>query len=207
MSIGNISGATAEDRGIWFLLLDANGNALTGAAVATTVKLHRGGVTTSGTGIVSEPDAANAPGLYLYDPAVAERTTRRGVLLVSHASQVSPAPKWPFMLVDGDVTKAPPTDAEVASAVRTNLTTELARIDVASSTLATPAQVLTQASAALNTQGLTSAVVTKLRVAAILSSGSWTRTANTITLSDGTTLALTEAADGKVTAVVVTLAA
>lgn len=59
--------------------------------------------------------------------------------------------------------------------------------------------------AALDAQGLTSAVVTALRVAALLTAGDWERVGDTITLSDGTTLELTEV-DGVVTGLDVTVA-
>jgi hypothetical protein len=60
---------------------------------------------------------------------------------------------------------APPTAATNASAVRTELTTELGRLDAAISTRATPAQVNTEADTALADAGVTTTVTGRIDAA------------------------------------------
>lgn len=133
--IGNINGATAEERGRWFWLLDSAGSPITGAAGDVEVSLRRGGVTAAASGSVTEPLSGTHPGLYLYDPSTPERVAGGGLLIVEHEDQMAPAPVWPFLWTEGDVTEAPLSPEEYAGAARDALLSDLEEIESAVSSI------------------------------------------------------------------------
>lgn len=200
---------------------------VTGATV--TVRRTLDGVKGAGAGTVTEDDSVNEPGLYHYTPTAAEIASTVEVLKLTFSATGALPVSVEVLIAQGDVLAAPETKEEIATATVTEigtgstltaLATQASVDSVAAEVTAvkavtdaipaagainnlSSADVTNAVGSALDAKGLTSANVSVMRIAGLLSAGDWTRVGNTITLSDGTTLALTEA-DGIVTAIDVT---
>jgi hypothetical protein len=178
--------ATAGERRIRFSMNSAtDGSDVTGEAANITVKVRHPGTEdfVAATGTVTEGDATDAPGDYYYEAAAGEVDTA-GIGAIRPTLAGALTFTYPFIITPNDVLTAAPSVADIATGVRSELTTELGRIDAA---------ITTRADAA--TQTAIDAAVSALN--------DFDPATETVTLADGThggaSATITAAITGNVT--------
>lgn len=111
-----VAEATAGRNSRDFLMLDANGDPVTGLTDADiTTWLIKDGTGAAGTGTCAEVDATNAAGLYTYTPSTTELAAG-GACVLKASAWGSEAAFWPFQIINNDVYAASATKEEVADA-------------------------------------------------------------------------------------------
>lgn len=146
MTIIQQNEATAAQRRIPFTMRSVgDGSAMTGEAASITVRITKtvGAASALGAGAVTEPDAANRPGYYVYEATAGEVDTL-GLGEIAPVLAGAQDFAYPFTVVEYDPYAAPDAAADVATATRSELATELARIDAAVSTRATDSSIRTE---------------------------------------------------------------